>query len=57
MEKLAAAIARGEFSMEKALEDTTKMLEDIKNGNVTFIGDVAPTVTYKKRRKIIRDDK
>lgn len=50
--KLSSAFASGEFSLEKALADTKKMIENINNGNVTYTHDVAPTITYKKRRKI-----
>jgi len=49
--KLSAAFASGEFSMEKATASLNKSIEDIKNGNITYTHDVAPTITYKKRKK------
>jgi hypothetical protein len=52
--KISALFASGEFSMDKAVRDIEKMLENIKNGNVTYTNDVAPVVTYKKRRKWIK---
>lgn len=53
---LSALFASGEFSEDMAFENLKKMIENIQNGTPTFISDVAPVVTYKKRRKISRDD-
>ena len=49
--KLSSAFASGEFSIEKVTERLTKSIEDIENGKVTLVGDISPTITYKKRRK------
>lgn len=56
-EKLSKTFNTYEFSIEKVTERLTKSIEDIENGNVTYSHNATPVVTYKKRRKIVRDDK
>ena len=50
--KLSAAFASGEFSVEKVIERLAKSIENIENGNFTYLQESPPpTVTYKKRKK------